>query len=58
MTNHEVQAKRVAEDVQAFFRSGGKVTIIPRGVSGERDQAMTDNRNLNQAPAFAAHAPA
>jgi len=58
MTNHEAQAKRVAEDVQAFLRSGGKVTIIPRGVSGERDQAITDNRNPDQAPAFAAHAPA
>ena len=58
MTNHEVQAKRVAEDVQAFLRSGGKVTIIPRGVSRERDQAMTDNRNLGQGSAFAAHAPA
>ena len=58
MTNHEAQAKRVAEDVQAFLRSGGRVTIIPRGVSGERDQAITDNRNLDQAPAFAARAPA
>jgi hypothetical protein len=58
MTNHEVQAKRVEEDMQAFLRSGGKVTTIPRGVSGERDQAITDNRNLDRAPAFAAHAPA
>ena len=37
MTNHEVEAKRVADDVQAFLRSGGKVTVIPRGVSGECD---------------------
>ena len=42
ITNHEVEAKRVADDVQAFLGAGGKVTVTPRGVSGECDLTITE----------------
>jgi hypothetical protein len=58
MTNHEVEAKRVAEDVQAFLRSGGKVTVIPRGVSGECDLTITEARKLIKERALSARSAA
>ena len=59
MTNHEVEAKRVADDVQAFLRSGGgKVTVIPRGVSGECDLTITEARKLIKARALSARSAA
>jgi len=58
MTDHEVQAKRVAEDAQAFLRSGGKVTVIPRGVSDECDLTITEARKLIKARALSARSAA
>ena len=58
MTNHEVEAKRVVDDVQAFLRSGGKVTVIPRGVSGEYDLTITEARKLMKARALSARSAA
>ena len=58
MTNHEVEAKRVVDDVQAFLRSGGKVTVIPRGVSRECDLTITEARKLIKARALSARSAA
>ncbi|MFL2502173.1 MAG: hypothetical protein ACJ0Q1_04560 [Luminiphilus sp.] len=58
MTNHEVEAKRVADDVQAFLRSGGKISVIPRGVSGECDLTITEARKLIKARALSARSAA
>ena len=54
MTNHKVEAKRVADYVQAFLRSGGKVTVIRHGVSGECDLTITELRKLIKARALSA----
>ena len=56
MTNHKVEAKRVADDVQAFLRSGGKVTAIRHGVSGECDLTITELQKLIRARALSARA--
>ena len=54
MTNHEVEAKRVADNVQAFLGAGGKVTVTPRGVSGECELTITEARKLIKARALSA----
>ena len=54
MTNHKVEAERVADDVQAFLRSGGKVTAIRHGVSGECDLTITELQKLIKARALSA----
>ena len=54
MTNHKVEAKRVADDVQAFQRSGGKVTAIRHGVYGEYDLTITELQKLIKARALSA----
>ena len=58
MTNHKVEAKRVADDVQSFLRSGGKDAVIPRGVSGECDLTITEARKLIKARALSARSAA
>ena len=58
MTNHEVEAKRVADDVQAFLGAGGTVTVTPRGVSGECDLTITEARKLIKARALSARSAA
>ena len=58
MTNHEVEAKRVADNVQAFLGAGGKVTVTPRGVSGECDLTITEARELIKARALSARSAA
>ncbi len=58
MTNHEVEAKRVADNVQAFLGAGGKVTVTPRGVSGECDLTITEARKLIKARALSARSAA
>ena len=58
MTNHEVEAKRVADNVQAFLGAGGKVTVTPRGVSGECDLTITEARKLIKAGALSARSAA
>ena len=45
-------------DVQAFLRSGGKVNVIPRGVSGECDLTITEARKLIKARALSARSAA
>ena len=54
VTNHDVESKRVADDAQAFLRSGGKVIVIPSGVSGECDLAITEAGELIKARALSA----
>ena len=58
MTNHEVEAKRVADNVQAFLGAGGKVTVTPRGVLGECDLTITEARKLIKARALSARSAA
>ena len=58
MPNHDVEAKRVADDVQALLRSGGKVTVILRGVSGGCDLTISEARKLIKARSLSARSGA
>ena len=53
MTKHQIEAQQVASDVEAFLRNGGKVTTIPRGISGERTLTQEDARKLIKARSLA-----
>ena len=54
MTTREVEVERVSDNVLASLRSGGKVTVIALGVSGERDLTITEPRKLIKARAYSA----